>query len=254
MINEHHRTSLAPGFVVHHVSTYADAPSRGERTMEPRLSMNGAASINEILAERITDEMQRELTEKETWCMDTNTATDSFARSIIYKVQSHVKSMLQAGNKVEAEILKRIPSPVPVAGNAPPSVSENLRPKRSYKDLIPVGTKFTKSVDILGSFEGVVVGTPNETTPFYQIEYEDRGSEALLHRNLVDMLNTSELESTRPPLADPPPPPMPAPDDATTEETMKLMEARILVARDQAYQQTCLEIIRQNRPAAGVDS
>ena len=210
---------------------------------------NSRTSSKQILAKRIVDEMDRVFLEKEKRRADDKLSTDSFARTIISKVQSHVKQMLHAGDDAERELRKEInsqeghgafPSPAHVSLSVLPSTPCD-------KNIIPVGTRFTKSFDILGAFEGLVVDIPNDITPYYQVEYEDGGSEALLHHTLEEVLRKSEAEHGRPP-ARVVPVTAPTPTAVRlSKEALNDLEAKVNEARDGAYQEACVAIFRANR-------
>jgi hypothetical protein len=155
--------------------------------------------------------------------------------------------MIQTGEDAADELRKAtLPASQQQAVVAPasPPAAVSIRSNNNENQIIGVGTRFTKDFDILGIFEGVVVGVPNEISPFYQVEYEDGGSEALLHHTLWDIVRKSELLPARP-MAEV------APDDGPgggmSQEEWKKLEAQMLVAREEAYQQACVKIIRENR-------
>lgn len=226
-------------------------------TTESGVNMsNPRKSSKEVLAKRIVDEMDRVLFAKEMRRVDDKLSTDSFARNIIFKVQSHVKQMLQAGDEAERILRKETESheghdAVP----SPAHVCVSVLPTKPYdKKIIPVGTRFTKSFDILGAFEGLVVDIPNDITPYYQVEYEDGGSEALLHHNLEEVLRKSESEHGRPPTREVPVT-VPKPTAVRlSKEALKELEAKVNDAREGAYQEACVAIFRASQePGTGLD-
>lgn len=190
--------------------------------------MNGDNGGKQVILKRVFEEMKVALiSENIHGALSTRLPkakrhrTDTFAKQIISIVKEQVGKVIQSTSAAEAEarllarkeenrkriehelklreleeqeiILmeqrKRMEMAQKVA--APPRNRQDSSNVPDYGKIIPNGTVFTKNFDVLGEFKGVVVAVPNSSNPYYQVEYEDGGREALLHPSLVALLRTS---------------------------------------------------------------
>jgi hypothetical protein len=171
-----------------------------------------ATSINgsmQFLVKRTFDEMKGILTTETTYEVHPRPRkgrlrADTFAREIMTNVRAQLGHMLRTADEAEAKV--RSTAKAEQQQQHQRKIVQRTQTARQqssnepdYGKIIPVRTTFTKNFDVLGEFEGVVVSVPHSSNPYYQVEYEDGGSEALLHPALVALLRTSRVKRTAAP-------------------------------------------------------
>jgi hypothetical protein len=212
----------------------------------------------QILVKRTFDEMKEILTAEPTdpkalpRPKKGKLRADTFAREIITNVRAQLVHLLRSAGAAETKVRSELKAEaaqrrklLETAQVAPSQQQQSS--EIDYGKIIPKRTTFTKSFDVLGEFEGIVVTVPHSSNPYYQVEYEDGGSESLLHPTLVALLRTSRVKST--PAAAITPltqflntgnvatPVLPAP------KSVRRTKAVIKEAREAAVLKTCEELI-----------
>lgn len=261
MLGKNMRPFVMPGVAFQDTSTKSIGKSNIPTVARGQAAKSRKTlSTQELFAERVLGEMEKQLRGGKEPRKESGSTTDVIARNIISKVQDYVKQMLGAANDAEKEMRRQLDNRrvIPPAAASTSTVDRARRDQPYLYQIIPVGTRFKQTFDFLGSFEGVVVSVPNEWNPFYVVEYEDGGSESLLHHSLVEILGKGDLEHGRSPALSQlsgSQPLVTQTVDGATEDGSRNMEDKIYYAREEAYQQACVEIIRVRRPAnGGVDT